>query len=105
MSAVICSTIIAVVVFLVINPFDDDLGIVGPTIGVLVWLGIILFNWREYLSERMLRIKLINSDMIPCPDCGYNLTGLKSTRCPECGAWYSIDQVFSVLAGKKHELE
>jgi len=29
-----------------------------------------------------------------CPRCGYNLSGLSQCRCPECGAEYSLDQLW-----------
>lgn len=30
---------------------------------------------------------------VPCIDCGYNLRGLDSTDCPECGAWTDIEAI------------
>lgn len=29
-----------------------------------------------------------------CPDCGYNLSGLKQCRCPECGKEYTLEELF-----------
>jgi len=28
-----------------------------------------------------------------CPDCGYNMAGLSTTKCPECGNEFTIDQL------------
>ncbi len=29
-----------------------------------------------------------------CPKCGYNLSGLRECRCPECGVNYTLDQLW-----------
>ena len=29
-----------------------------------------------------------------CPACGYNMTGLQQARCPECGRWHTLEQLF-----------
>src|SRR4051794_27433393 len=34
---------------------------------------------------------------LPCPHCGYNLHGIESTRCPECGK--EVDR--SMLTGRR----
>ncbi|KAB2942749.1 MAG: hypothetical protein F9K17_12220, partial [Phycisphaerae bacterium] len=34
----------------------------------------------------------------PCPECGYNLTGLSGGRCPECG-WSIDEEVIEALEG------
>ena len=28
-----------------------------------------------------------------CPKCGYNMAGLSATKCPECGAEFTIDKL------------
>jgi predicted RNA-binding Zn-ribbon protein involved in translation (DUF1610 family) len=30
-----------------------------------------------------------------CPKCGYNLSGLTQLRCPECGAVYRLDELWT----------
>lgn len=30
-----------------------------------------------------------------CPKCGYNLSGLRQCRCPECGAEYTLEELFT----------
>ena len=34
-----------------------------------------------------------NPDAMVCPACGYNMTGLRATTCPECGASYTINEL------------
>jgi uncharacterized paraquat-inducible protein A len=29
-----------------------------------------------------------------CPKCGYNMSGLRQCRCPECGAEFDLDEVW-----------
>ena len=36
-----------------------------------------------------------------CPLCGYNLSGLKIARCPECGTEYTIDALFKTAILKR----
>ena len=37
--------------------------------------------------------KLTSALTILCPVCGYNLTGLREARCPECGGTFTLDQL------------
>lgn len=41
---------------------------------------------------------------LPCPKCGYNLTGLREARCPECGATYTLDELVVTLAEQRAPL-
>jgi predicted RNA-binding Zn-ribbon protein involved in translation (DUF1610 family) len=70
---------------------DHSFGIfVGTMAAPLVWLAGTVLLWRETSRER--RDRLASSrDAVVCPTCGYNLTGLTSTRCPECGAMLTLD--------------
>src|SRR4051794_10903304 len=68
---------------------------IGPVVPPLAWLILTSFIWRETAAERAQRVRGGeggNRQAIVCPACGYNLTGLTSTRCPECGAQYTVDE-------------
>ena len=65
----------------------------GGTVPIIWVLGTVLL-WRETASERLARMsKLINAPTILCPVCGYNLTGLREARCPECGGSFTLDEL------------
>jgi predicted Zn-ribbon and HTH transcriptional regulator len=40
-----------------------------------------------------------------CPNCGYNLTGLREARCPECGSQFTLDELFARVTEDKRQLE
>jgi hypothetical protein len=75
--------------------FADDgfAAFIGGTITVLLWLLGTVLIWRETKTERIERVRDRNPDAMVCPACGYNLTGIRSTTCPECGASYTIDEL------------
>ena len=59
------------------------------------WMAGTALFWRESKSERAGRLSQAGVDVIACPGCGYNMTGLKTNKCPECGASYTVDQLFA----------
>jgi hypothetical protein len=63
----------------------------------ILWVLATVVIWRETPSERMERIAAAGTETISCPVCGYNLTGLREARCPECGSPFTFDQL---LAGQ-----
>jgi hypothetical protein len=75
---------------------DDDLGcFVGATSAPLLWLVATTFLWRETPAERGNRIRATGKGSVVCPACGYNLTGLREARCPECGASFTLDELLA----------
>ncbi|MDB5303490.1 MAG: hypothetical protein JWM97_1039, partial [Phycisphaerales bacterium] len=40
---------------------------------------------------------------VVCPTCGYNLTGLTATRCPECGSQFTLDELMAAQPGREGE--
>jgi hypothetical protein len=71
-------------------------GFVGGVAAILIWLFATVLIWRESPAERVER--LASGGSVPtlvCPTCGYNLTGLREPRCPECGAQYTLDQLLT----------
>lgn len=77
---------------------EEELGII---IGGLVWFVLWLFGtaivWRETKAERSQRLAAMGISALPCPSCGYNLSGLRESRCPECGAQFTLDQLFGAI--------
>ena len=43
---------------------------------------------RALVSQKKHKLrKYLEAHDAPCPECGYNLCGLKSDMCPECGLY------------------
>ena len=71
---------------------EDDFALwVGTVVSPLVWLILTTFIWRESAKERSERTSGVAT--LTCPTCGYNLTGLQGTRCPECGTQFTVDEL------------
>jgi hypothetical protein len=60
-----------------------------------LWLATTVYFWRETPAQRARRISESGRDNVACPTCGYNLTGLNEARCPECGAKFTLDELFA----------
>ena len=64
---------------------------IGSVTAPILWLVGTIPIWRESAAERAARLANSGRDAIVCPTCGYNLTGLRETRCPECGTQFTVD--------------
>lgn len=69
--------------------------LIGGGVPPIVWVLATVLIWRETADERMARITAAGTDTVVCPHCGYNMTGLREARCPECGSVFTIDQLLS----------
>jgi hypothetical protein len=60
-----------------------------------LWLAGILVCWRESNAERNARLNAgpTSTPTILCPNCRYNMTGLREAKCPECGSTFTLDQL------------
>jgi DNA-directed RNA polymerase subunit RPC12/RpoP len=86
----------AMLVALLVNRFESDVStFVGTAVAPLLWLVATCFIWRESPEERAARLSDASRGAIVCPNCGYNLTGLSGTRCPECGKQYTINELLA----------
>lgn len=66
---------------------------VGGVIAIMLWLVATVLIWRETPGERSARVS--GTSAIVCPTCGYNLTGLTGTRCPECGSQFTLNELMA----------
>jgi hypothetical protein len=77
-----------------VGMLDDSFGaFLGGVTTILFWLLGTVLIWRETTAERVERLRARSPEAMVCPSCGYNLTGLRQTTCPECGARYTIDEL------------
>jgi hypothetical protein len=80
---------------------DDTVGVYTGTIFVpLFWIFATAHIWRETAAERTQRIAHAGVDALLCPSCGYNLAGLREARCPECGAAFTLDELYASQANR-----
>jgi hypothetical protein len=93
------AAVVGVIISLILggNSWDSFGIFLGSAAAPLLWLIATIFIWRETDSERGARLRDLGADMLVCPSCGYNLTGLHEARCPECGAQYTLNEL---LAGQ-----
>jgi len=86
-------------------PVDTSFGVFIGSISVpLLWLVGTIFAWGETAAERGARVTASTSAVV-CPTCGYNLTGLRDLRCPECGTQFTLDQLMAAQPGKAERAE
>ncbi len=79
--------------------------LIGGALVPIIWvLGTVLV-WKESAQERFERLNSYGTDAVCCPICGYNMTGLKEARCPECGNTFTVDELFTAQSERQQELE
>ena len=90
------SLLAAVLNGIAFGQINDDLGCfffaISPQI---IWVVGTVLIWRETDAERKLRQQSAHVDVLTCPTCGYNLTGLSEARCPECGAKFTLNDLYA----------
>jgi DNA-directed RNA polymerase subunit RPC12/RpoP len=77
----------------------------GGFLAIILWLVGTVFIWRETAAERAERVKGSGKSGVTCPTCGYNLTGLSESRCPECGSKFTLDELMALQVGVDKEVE
>jgi hypothetical protein len=100
--AVAGATVVGVLAGSAVSGIDSGFGgFVGGVTAILLWLFATVLIWRESPAERVERLGDGGGvATLVCPTCGYNLTGLRELRCPECGAQYTLDQLVAAQPGR-----
>jgi hypothetical protein len=78
---------------------------VGSMVAIVLWLVATVIIWRDTPAERSQRARASGRSAVVCPTCGYNLTGLSESRCPECGSKFTIDELIGLQPGVEAEIE
>src|SRR5690606_17633190 len=87
--------VIAFIVGLLGATIQEEVGaFMGSVLAPLLWIGGTVLAWRDTAAERAGRVDAKGQGVV-CLSCGYNMTGLSETRCPECGRKYTVDELFA----------
>lgn len=80
-----------------VGTIQDEFGfLIGSIATPLIWQVATIFIWRENEAERAARLAAATGrGLVVCPTCAYNMSGLKATRCPECGSEYTLDALIA----------
>jgi len=80
-------------------------GVLGSLAGTVCWMIATILIWRESPAERSARLSRANADALVCPTCGYNLTGLREARCPECGTAFTLNELLAAQPARAADVE
>jgi len=78
---------------------------IGGISAIVLWVAATVFVWRETPAERAQRISRSSKSAVTCPTCGYNLTGLSESRCPECGSKFTLDELIAGQPSSRVDIE
>jgi hypothetical protein len=90
------SALFAAIIGVLFGMWEDGIGYFFAAVSApLIWVVGTILIWRETNAERAERLKAAHADVITCPTCGYNLTGLSEARCPECGTKFTLNDLYA----------
>ena len=93
-------------VMISLEPYlDEPAVILGGICWAVTWLASTAIIWRDTKEERAGRLRGWGVEVIACPTCSYNLTGLREARCPECGTAYTLDQLIGAQLRNRTEAQ
>jgi hypothetical protein len=76
--------------------YDDAIAFcIATLLTPILWIMGTIYVWHETDTERAARLRRAGADVLACPTCGYNMTGLRESRCPECGIEYTLNELFA----------
>jgi hypothetical protein len=96
--AIIPAIIVTAVAYFFIHSLANDAEpavLFSGAFAPIMWVFQTVLIWRESPAERTERLRAVGADNIACPLCGYNLTGLTTAQCPECGVKFTLDHLLA----------
>lgn len=94
-AAMVCGLAMGMAIAKVL-PYERGIGACGGALtAVVLWIILTILAWRETPAERAARMSRADADALVCPTCGYNLTGLREPRCPECGTQFTLNELYA----------
>lgn len=94
--ALLAASVLAALIFAFAAPVPGFPALLlGGAIAPVVWVFGTVLIWRETPAERAERLRNAGGNVIACPVCGYNLTGLREARCPECGGSFKLEEILA----------
>lgn len=105
--AIAAGAIASVAAFTAMRAMAPSFNVIGCVffsggLAPIVFVTTTVILWRETAQERAERLAARGVETVSCLACGYNLTGLRTAQCPECGAEFTLDVL---LAGQRREAE
>jgi hypothetical protein len=94
-ACVLVGTIVGVLVGSLMWRVGDLGALLGGFLSIILWLAATVFLWQETPAERAERVQRAIGCLLLCPRCGYNMTGLYESRCPECGHRCTLDELYA----------
>lgn len=82
---------------------DEDYGTaIGVPLALTLWPLGTVFIWQDRPADRAARSRAAQRDGVKCPGCGYTMSDIRSTTCPECGRTFTLREL---TAGGAEEAE
>ncbi|MDB5294009.1 MAG: hypothetical protein JWL69_5250 [Phycisphaerales bacterium] len=106
-AAGVVACFVATAIALPLGRVEEGFGyFIASAIAPMLWVIATIFISYETAAERTERLRTLSRDDVVCPNCEYNLTGLTSTRCPECGTQFTLDELMAAQPARESaELE
>jgi hypothetical protein len=79
-----------------VSEFVSSIVQATPFLAASIWFGGSAYVWRSKpFAVAEFPIVETARPEVSCPECSYNLTGLREVRCPECGWASTVDDIVS----------
>jgi hypothetical protein len=72
---------------------EDHASAVCVPLAMILWPLGTVFIWQDRLSDRAARSHAMQRESVRCPGCGYALSDIRSTTCPECGRTFTVREL------------
>lgn len=96
--AVLVGVIAALLIAIPLNSYMADFAtFAGSVFATLLALAGFILTIRETPLERTARLRGVGVTRVHCPACNYDMTGLHTSDCPECGGKFTIEEFIARL--------